>query len=82
MLSSAEVRDEHPNRDDHQHDNLTMEARDTATSSDHGLVPDGATSGVLGFQVLMQAAIQTALREAIQGAAQLFQIPQSSRMDG
>ncbi|KAG0432105.1 hypothetical protein HPB47_021168 [Ixodes persulcatus] len=60
MLSSAEVRDEHSDHDDRQHDDLTTEAWDTATSNDHGLAPDGATSGVLDFQVLMQAAVRTA----------------------
>ncbi|KAG0429335.1 hypothetical protein HPB47_023740 [Ixodes persulcatus] len=77
MLSSAEVRDEHSDHDDRQHYDLTTEARDTATSSDHGLAPDGATSGVLDFQMLMQAAIRTAVREALEGAAQLFQTTQS-----
>ncbi|KAG0420073.1 hypothetical protein HPB47_003702 [Ixodes persulcatus] len=65
MLSSAEVRDEHSDHDDRRHDNLTTEARDTASSSDHGLAPDGATSGVIDFQVLMQAAIQTAVSSLV-----------------
>ncbi|KAG0441726.1 hypothetical protein HPB47_015866 [Ixodes persulcatus] len=73
----AEVRDEHSDLDDCQHDNLRTEARDTATSNYHGLAPDGPMSGVFDFQVLMQAVIRTVVHEALEGVAQLFQNTQS-----